>query len=49
MTDQDRPQTGEESLRWAASFLKDRGWTNQAARQEARLLLIRPGRRMPCI
>lgn len=41
MTDQDRPQTGEEALRWAASFLKDRGWTNQAARQEARLLLAK--------
>lgn len=34
-----RPQTGREILRWAASFLKAKGWEDDSALLESRLLL----------
>lgn len=41
MTCQTWPHTGEEALRWAASFLKEKGWTTYLAGQEARFLLAK--------
>ncbi|MDD4146859.1 MAG: peptide chain release factor N(5)-glutamine methyltransferase [Clostridia bacterium] len=41
LNSQDRPQTGAEALRWAVSFLEERGFAPQAAWQEARLLLAK--------
>lgn len=45
MTDQERPHTGEEALRRAASFFREKGWTDRAAQQEARLLLAKAWRK----
>lgn len=45
MTDQERPHTGEEALRRAASFFREKGWTDRAAQQEARLLLAKVWRK----
>lgn len=45
MTCQTWPHTGEEALRWAASFLKEKGWTTRLAGQEARFLLAKAWRK----
>ncbi|MGI6587926.1 MAG: peptide chain release factor N(5)-glutamine methyltransferase [Peptococcia bacterium] len=41
LNSQDRPQTGVEALQWAVSFLSEQGFTQEDAKQEARLLLAK--------